>query len=80
MNLPSEGGAPATLATPAEAVVKQEFDRAQKLLSIEAGPSELAKSQHFVASPADVQQLFSEEALQQISASILTDAKLPDGN
>ncbi len=51
VSLPSEGGAPATLATPTEAAVKQEFDRALQLLSTEAGPSELAKALQFHATP-----------------------------
>ncbi|MDX1928184.1 MAG: dienelactone hydrolase family protein [Pirellulaceae bacterium] len=83
VNLPSEGGAPATLVTPVEAAVKQEFDRAQQLLSNEAGPSELAKSLQYFASPADGQQLFSEEALQLIAISLQVvpaDAKLTDGD
>lgn len=82
VNLPSEGGAPATLTTPAEPAVKLEFDRAQQLLSNEAGATEMAKSMQFFPTPADAQQLFSEEALQQFNASIplaLADAKLPDG-
>jgi dienelactone hydrolase len=83
VNLPSEGGAPATLTTPAEASVKQEFERAQQLLSNEAGPTDLAKSAQYFASPTDVQQLFSEEALQQIATSLQivpADAKLADGD
>lgn len=83
VNLPSEGGAPATLATPVEAAVKQEFDRAQQLLSNEAGPSELAKSLQYFASPADGQQLFSEEALHLVATSlqvVTADAKLADGD
>ena len=82
VNLPSEGGAPGTLATPDAAAVKQEFDRAQQLLSTVAGPSELAKSMQFFVSPADAQQLFSEESLQQLALSVQAvqaDAKLPDG-
>ncbi len=82
VNLPSEGGAPAALTTPAEAAVKQEFERAQKLLGNEASPTELAKSMQFYPSPTDAQQLFSEEALQQLALSIQVvqaDAKLADG-
>jgi len=82
VNLPSEGGAPGILATPTEAAVKQEFDRTQQLLSNEAGPSELAKSIQFFPSPTDGQQLFGEEALQQLASSIQAiqaDAKLADG-
>ncbi len=82
VNLPSEGGAPATLATPAEAAVKQEFDRAQQLLSNETGPTEIAKSMQYFPSPTEVQHLFSEEALQQFVVSIQVvqaDAKLPNG-
>ena len=81
VNLPSEGGAPGVLATPDEASVKQEFDRAQQLLSNEAGPTELAKSMKFFPSPTDASQLFSEEALQQFAASIKLNqhaANLPD--
>lgn len=83
VNLPSEGGAPGMLATPDEAVVKLEFDRAQQLLSNQAGPSELAKSMQLFASPTDGQQLFSEEALLQLATSIQVlqpDAKLSDGD
>ena len=81
VNLPSEGGAPGVLATPDEASVKQEFDRAQQLLSNEAGPTELAKSMKFFPSPTDGSQLFSEEALQQFVASMNLNqhaANLPD--
>ncbi len=82
VNLPSEGGAPGILATPDAGAVKREFERAERLLSNEAGPSEIAKALHFVAGSGDIQQLFSEEAMQQLAASIQlsgADAKLPDG-
>lgn len=82
VNLPSEGGAPATLSTPTEAAVKQEFDRAQQLLSNESGPTEVAKSLQYFASSGESQQLFSEDALQQIAVAfqiVKADAKLSDG-
>ena len=81
VELPSEGGAPATLTTPAEGTVKQEYDRALQLLSNESGSSELAKSLQFFASPAEAQQLFSEAALQQFALwmrVVQADGKLPD--
>ena len=82
VNLPSEGGAPGTLATPDEGAVQAEFARAQKLLSNEAGASELAQSLAYFANPTDAQQLFSEEALQQFALTmqiVEASGKLPDG-
>ncbi len=82
VNLPSEGGAPGTLTTPDEAAVQAEFARAQKLLSNAAGASELSKSLSYFANSSDAQQLFSEEALQQLALSMQVvdaNAMLPDG-
>ncbi len=81
VNLPSEGGAPGVLVTPADEVVQAEFQRAQALISQAGGPGELASALKYFATPPDSNLLFMEESLQELLVgfgALPPDGKLSD--
>ncbi len=81
VHLPSEGGAPATLATPSEESVKKEFERAQQLLSINGAISEIGQALKLFPAQADV--LFSNESVVALAKGLQfpnADAGVPDGD